>query len=160
MKYISEHGQLIHKSEGSGSFKVVNTIKSYYLSEEELKDIKLRKIKTNDFSKLMNEYFKSVKHKWEYEGVKYKKLDNFESDGREGSFTRGNLINNYEYDKLPKHDDGLILVYHWGRLYFFRVSYGGYRQGQLFDLKTKQFVRWTQAKHCAPVMNCDTKEII
>ena len=36
------------------------------------------------------------------------------------------------------------------RAYYFTVSYNGYKQGQLLDIKTKSFVR---AKHCAPILN-------
>jgi hypothetical protein len=135
----------------------LNTTDPYLLSDEDLKSMSIRKIKNQEFSRLMNKYFKTVKHTWYHNGVKFKKLENFET-------INGNLIGNYDWKSLPKHNCGVyghcLLVYHWGKLYYFTVSYNGYKQGQLLDIKTKSHVQWAQAKNCSPVKNCQDKKII
>lgn len=114
-----------------------------------------KKIKRAEFSRLMNLYFKDIKHKWTYDGKNFKKLANFESESPD-----------YDHLKVPTHRiekysrTNLYLVYHWGRVYFFTWSYNGYAQGQLICTKTMSLVRWAKAKHCAPIMNTDNKVIV
>lgn len=155
-RYIDNKNRLIHKSE-LGTYRVLNSTNPYIITEEEFNNSEPSKIKNNEFSRLMNLYFKDVQHEWEWQETKFKKLPNFES-------SEYSLITNYDWKNLPKHDCGVygkcIIVYHWGRLYYFTVSYNGYWQGQLLDMRTKSFVRWAQAKHSAPVKNCDTNQII
>ena len=47
-KYISEYGQLIHKSEETGSYKVLNIDKPYFLSAKSLATLLLLKVMLRD----------------------------------------------------------------------------------------------------------------
>jgi len=134
------------------------------LTLEEFNLLNPKEVKKQEFCRLMNEYYKNVKHSWEYEGKKFRKLDNFEAKNY-------SLSANYDLGKdVPYHDlsDGnkwhykknLILVYHWDRIYYHTISYGGYKQGQLLDPKTLNGVRWAQLKHCAPIFDVELKKII
>jgi hypothetical protein len=109
----------------------------------------LTEIKREEFSRLMNIYFKDIHEEWEYNGEHFRSLDNFTGEG-------SSLISNYDFKSLPKHDCGVygtcLLVYHCGRLYYFTLSYNGYKSGQLLDMKRQTAVRWAQAKHCAPIV--------
>ena len=130
------------------------------LSAEELSTLAKQEIKKQEFSRRLNEYFKQTPHSWEYEGVPFRKLDNFESN-------EVTSCANYNWQDIPKHQlpekrylGSLLLVYHWGRVYYFTWSYGGYPQGQLIDPRTLEIVRWAKPKHCAPILNEVTKQII
>lgn len=109
----------------------------------------------------MNIFFKNVKHEWTFNGVNYKKIDNFEALGY-------SLSDNYSLGKdVPfhiiedkKYFGNLILVYHWGKVYYHTISYNGYAQGQLICPRTFELVRWAQLKHCSPIFNTITKKII
>jgi hypothetical protein len=118
-------------------------------------------IKKDEFSRLMNAYFKYVKHEWEFEGKTFKKIDNFEADDRSiiKNYILGKDIPWHNISKSESYKENVILVYHWGKVYYFTVSYNGYKQGQLIDPRTMNYVRWAQAKHCAPVFCKDTKQI-
>lgn len=128
------------------------------ISQENLPSMK--EIKKNEFSRLMNVFFKSVKHSWVHNGCKFRNLDNFESDG---TFLSTNYLlgKDIPYHEIPemKWLGSVILVYHWGKIYYCTVSYNGYKQGQLIDPYTKELVRWVQLKHCSPIFNEETKTI-
>jgi len=119
-----------------------------------------RELKKQDFSRLMNEYFRDVKHHWEYSGKKFRKMENFEQKGN-------SLSSNYQlgkqvpYHKLEKKEwlGNLILVYHWGRIYYHTISYGGEGVGQLVCPKTFNLLRWCRLKHCSPVFCITDKRI-
>lgn len=153
--YITDDNKLIHFNPETKVYKVMNTISrdDKRISPENLS---LHEIDKNKFSRLMNEFFKSVKHQWVYKSVRFRKLDNFDTNGYL-------LSKNYVLGKdVPYHDSSfgkVILVYHWGKVYYHTVSYNGYKQGQLIDINTNKIVRWAQLKHCAPIFNEDTKTI-
>ncbi|MEO6304841.1 MAG: hypothetical protein ABIP51_16895 [Bacteroidia bacterium] len=130
---------------------LVDKKKSNALTEEEFKTFEPVEIKRQEFSRLMNIFYKNIKDEWTYLGTNFRKLDNLEDD---------------DWMKQPKHYPlgwkfgTLVLVYHWGRAYYFTWSYNGYPQGQLVDIKTMHIVRWARPKNCAPIFNEKTKEII
>ena len=158
MKYYKSNNLLIQFNPETKIARIKNTIgKNKIISIDEFNSFEKTQIKKDEFSRLMNIFYKDIKHNWEYENQKYKKLPNFESKDY-------SLITNYDFNKLPKHDCGVygkcLLVYHWGKIYYFTVSYNGYEQGQLLDIKTKSSVRWARAKHCAPILNITKNKII
>jgi hypothetical protein len=160
MKYYKTDKFLIIFNPETKVARIKNNVgmKSSILPFEEFQNLEKTEIKKNKFFELLNIYFKSVKDKWVFEYTPYRKLDNFEVDSI-GS------PSNYQWKNIPKHNMGgyigdVILVYHHGRVYYFSWSYGGYPQGQLFDIKTKEFVQWCKPKNCAPILNEDTKEIV
>ena len=143
-------------------YKLMNTIEKIdtRISLDGFKLLNPKEIKRDEFSRLMKIFFKSVKHKWTFEHSHFKKLDNFEEKGY-------NLSANYTLGKdIPYHTiegkeyfGNLILVYHWGKVYYHTISYNGYPQGQLICPKTFSLVRWARLKNCSPIFNIDTKKI-
>lgn len=139
----------------TGIYRKRNTTDWICLNEDEFKALgEARRIKREEFSRLMNIFFKSFKHKWVFNGKNYRKLGNFEDTIYKANEIPRHRIKGYEYL------GNLVFVYHWGRVYFFTWSYNGYQQGQLICPKTMRLVRWARAKHCAPIMNIDSKVII
>ena len=162
MKYYKNDERLIQFNPETGIYKVRNTIsknvEDKVLPLEVFNLLDKTQIKKDEFCRLMNIYFKNIKHSWEYDHSFFRKLDNFEESG-------SNLSSNYNLGKdVPYHEigryDKYILVYHWGRVYYHTISYNGYKQGQLIDPKTMQIVRWAQLKNCAPIFNEGTKKIV
>lgn len=158
--YKTECNKLIQFNPETGVYKQRNlTSKTVVFSKEVFESMKSKQIKRDEFSRLMNIYFKDVNHSWTFEGKSYRKLDNFEDSGYR-------IISNYNGGSdIPRHKTGsmayddMILVYHWGKVYYFTISYNGYKQGQLVDTKTLSHVRWAQAKHCAPIFDETRKKI-
>lgn len=157
--YLMKNGDLVQHNEATNVYKIRNNIKHIdtRITEEFFQENLDKQIKRSEFSRLMNIYFKNVKHTWKFEHTDYEKAENFESSGY-------SLSINHDVSKMPRHGEGyfndLIMVYHWGRVYYHTVSYNGYKSGQLMDIKTGNFVRWAQLKHCAPVRNVNTKKLI
>lgn len=110
----------------------------------------LHEIKRDEFSRLMNVWFKATTHEWEYNGEKFKKLPNIESNSRY-------FCTNYQDVDFGPYPTP---VYHWGRIYLFTWSYNGYPQGQLIDIRTGKYVRWAKSKHCAPIFNVTRNKIV
>lgn len=161
--YISEDQNiLIQFNPETGVYKQRNhsSKELKHFTEKEFKSLNPKQIKRQEFSRLMNIHFKNVKHSWKYDHSHFRKLPNFESSDY-------NLIINYNLKDIPKHRiEGkeylgeLLLVYHWGKVYYFTLSYNGYAQGQLICPTTHQLVRWARARHCAPIFNEGTKKIM
>lgn len=166
--YVTEDDKLYQFNPQTGVYKLRNTVERIdkRIAPTEFSKLKKREIKRDEFSRLMNIYFKNVKHKWVFEGKKYRKLPNFESNTYSYS-------DNYKLGTdVPYHDINLkgksyyylknmLLVYHWGRLYYHTVSYNGYPQGQLITIDEKhEFVQWCRLRNCAPVFCIDDKRII
>jgi len=163
MKYFKTNNDLlVQYNTETNVYKIRNTIskENHILSKEEFEALNPIQIKKDKFCQQMNIYFKNVKHEWIHEGVRFRKIDNFEKSDY-------NNCTNYIWKDIPKHHlkdkpyfGELILVYHWGRVYYFTFSYNGYPQGQLIDTKTFDLVQWAKPKHCAPIFNIDTKQIV
>jgi len=144
-------------------YRLGNTILEKYrvIPVDEFESYNTTEIKNAEYSRLMNIYFSNVKHEWEFEGVKHRKLDNFEENGI-------SLSANYQIGKdVPFHQIGiynyqkkLILVYHWGKVYYHTVQYNGDGVGQLICPYTHEYVRWAKLKHCSPIFNTVTKKIV
>ena len=164
MKYFKTSDFLIQFNPETSVYKIRNTISTdvndKVISEEKFNSLSPTQIKKTEFCRLMNIFFKNVKHEWVYNHTHFKKLDNFE----ESEFS---LSSNYIIGKdIPIHLVGTgtykqrcILVYHWGRVYYHTISYGGYKQGHLIDLNTFDFVQWARLKNCSPIYNENTKII-
>lgn len=158
MNYFKTENKLIQYNPETKIYKIRNNVKnSIVLTIEEFKSLNAQKISKQNFCEEMNLYFKNVSNTWTFEGKEYRKLDNFES-------SMYNFSNNYIIGKdIPYHDinnQKVILVYHWGKVYYHTISYNGYKQGQLICPYTFKYVQWSQLKHCAPVFDIKTKQII
>jgi hypothetical protein len=161
MKYYQIEDKLYQLNPETKVVRLRNTTEKVDLIQyDEFVKWEKREIKKQDFSRLMNEYFRDVKHHWEYDGKKFRKMDNFEKKGY-------SLSANYElgkqvpYHKLEKKDwlGNLILVYHWGRIYYHTISYNGEGVGQLVCPRTYNLLRWCRLKHCSPVFCITDKRI-
>lgn len=160
MNYYKADDKLIQYNSETDVYKIRNVIDgSGVITAEEFKSLNPQKLSKQKFCQEMNVFFKHVDHEWEFQGEKYRKLDNFEASERR-------LSANYIIGKdIPYHQIGLfkdtvILVYHWGRVYYHTISYNGYKQGQLICPNTNKILRWAQLKHCAPVFNVTRKKIM
>lgn len=163
MKYFkTKEGRLIQFNSETNTYKFRDHIShdDPRISIDEFNNMNCQQIKKDVFSRLMNEYFRDVKHSWIYQGTKFRKIDNFEK-------SKFSVSSNYIIGKdIPLHEledkkyfGKLVLVYHWGRIYYHTISYGGYPQGQLINPSTFELVRWAQLKHCSPIFNETTKKI-
>lgn len=120
----------------------------------------LIEISKQEHGKLLNEYFKNITHEWEYQGVKFRKLPNFESNGY-------NLpIYPVKWSNMPKHkEEGVmfpmeyILVYYRGKVKGCYINLNYYPRVQLFNLHETKY-RWTNITNVAPIQNMETKEVI
>ncbi len=161
MKYLkTECNKLIQYNQETNIYKIRNTIDHIdtRLTEQDILNLKYSFIKKQEFSRLMNLFFKNIKDEWKFDYSTYKKLDNFDST----NYILGgknNESNAVPYHKINEWYGNVILVYHWGKVYYHTISYNGYKQGQLICTKTFKLVRWANLKHCAPIMNISTKKI-
>ena len=139
-------------------FRVRNTTeRGKIITPDQFHELKPRELKNQRFSELMNIYFRDIKHEWVHDYSRYRKLPNFEVNHR-GSPT------NYKWEDLPKHQlpgwyGDMILVYHWGNIYYLQWSYNGYKSGQLADIYTQDHARWVRPQNCAPIFNIGTKKL-
>jgi hypothetical protein len=162
MKYYKTEGQLIQYNPETKVYKVRNNIERVdtRIATEDFEKLTKTEVKRNEFSRLMNVFFKDIKHHWVYDNTKFRKLPNFEASGSSlsSNYVLGKDVPYHKIEIMP-YVGNVVLVYHWGRIYYHTISYGGYAQGQLINPKTLEFVQWAQLKHCAPVFNIDTKKI-
>ena len=158
--YKTDCDKLVQYNENTDTFSIRNDIKlvDKRISFNEFLLLNSTIIKSQEFSRLMNIYFNSIKEKWVFEGSEYQSLDNFE-------FKDYNLSHNYIIGKeVPYHNPenkrNMVLVYHWGKVYYHDISYNGEMTGSLYDTKTLKSVQWCKLKHCAPIFNKLTKKIM
>jgi hypothetical protein len=162
--YKSGDNKLIQFNLETKIYKLRNNIEKIdtRISQEDFNNLNTIEIKRDKFSQLMNEYFRDLpKHQWQFDYNNFKKLPNFEAKN-------SSISDNYILGKdIPYHKiegkeylGNLILVYHWGRVYYHTISYSGYPQGQLINPKTLEIVRWAKLKNCAPIFNIERKKII
>lgn len=114
-------------------------------------------VKSTEFNRLLNIYFKDIHKEWDYKNNEYISMDNFKSDNLCLS-TNYKIGSEIPYHKVKDYD--MIFVFHHNKLYYHTISYGGYPQGQLYDIETEEFVGWCKLKHCAPVFNKTHKKIV
>jgi len=159
--FISECGKIIQHNKETETYTIRNNIKlkDKRISFDDFILLKTKKIGHQEYCRLMNMYFRDIKETWIFEGKEYQSLDNFER-------TNVSLSANYQVGKeIPFHDIGkikrnVILVYHWGHVYYHDLSYNGYKQGYLYDTKTLKPVQWCQLKNCAPIFDKQRKKIV
>ena len=90
IKYYKSKHILIQHNTKTNIIRLRNTINNNkILFKDEFDLLEKEQIKKDEFSRLMNIYFKSIKHSWDYHNEKFKKLPNFESNGYK-------LITNYD----------------------------------------------------------------
>lgn len=151
--YKTECGKLIRYNPETKIYLQVNIVEKIdrRISSEDFLKLKYVKLKKTKFYEYLNIYFKDVQHEWEHDGKIYRKLPNFSE--------------NFKIGDVPVHSDfkynnRLIFVYHHGKVYYHTISYNGYEQGQLVDIKTGKYLSWAQLKHCAPILCVTTNKII
>lgn len=154
-KYYIADDKLIKLNLNTNTYRLMNSIakESKSITLEQFNLLNAKEIKNCEFSRLMNIYFKNIKHEWTYNYSSYKKLDNLDD----------NLLMYYKMGKYNLNDtylSNLKLVYHWGKVYY--LLYGGQYapKGQLIDIKTGNILRWVHIKNVAPIINTNTKQIM
>lgn len=115
-------------------------------------------IKKEKFSQLLNKHYANIHEEWIFNHSPYRSLDNFISENRQ-------ISSNYKIGtEVPLHQIrnkiNALLVYHNGGVFYHDISYGGNRQGKLYNTKTENFVGYTALKNCAPIFNINTKKIV
>ena len=164
--YKTDCKKLIQYNENTDTFSIRNETKKVdkRISINEFRLLNTTIIKSQEFCRLMNIHFNSIKDSWMFDGTEYQSLDNFE-------YKDYNLSDNYNLGKEvpfheipsrynPDHKRNMILVYHWGKVYYHDISYNGEMTGSLYDTKTLKSVQWCKLKHCAPIFNKLTKKIM
>lgn len=106
-------------------------------------------IKRQEFSRLMNIWYANVDHRWKHDHSWFRKLPNFEST--DCSYTLGKSVPMHIFEN--QYPPKLILVYHWGKVYYHTISYNGEDVGLLICPYTMNAVRWAKLKHCAPIFD-------
>jgi len=155
MKYYQTTcGKLVKHFEEKDFFVVTNDVKlkDKHLSVEEFEKMQKTQIKNQIYSKLMNDYYRTVKESWSFEHKNYRNLANFSPD-IEYNMPRHNI------DGLP-YKDRLIMVYHWGKRYYYLSNHNSNGRGQLICTKSHKVVRWARLKNCAPIFDEDLKRIV
>lgn len=165
MKYYISNDLLIKENPKTKTIRVCNrtnkiNVDKYIITPEEFSNMEKQQLKKSKFYELINNWFSGVKHEWEFNNKLFRKLDNFESDNNKisSNYILGKDIPYHEISSKP-YLGKVILVYHCGRVYYHTVSYNGYPQGQLIDLKNLQLVKWTRLKNCAPIFDVGLKKI-
>ena len=149
---------LIQHNPETGVYRIRNTIAkgNKTITKEEFELQEPIKIKHQKFCEKVNEFFRHINHGWEYENTYFRKLDNFDKDGKSSGFS---------YWDLPKHSQGrdyldtLGLVYHWGRVYYFLYGGNYCPRGQLLDVNTLNVLQWVHIRNVAPIFNTETKTL-
>lgn len=162
MKYFLnlDNQDLIQYNPETQVYKKRNTIERSD-SRIDIQGLNIKKLNKDNYCRLMNIFYKNVDHSWVYDNKNFMKMPNFKE-------TEHQLSSNYVFGKdVPFHKiegkewlGNVILVYHWGKVYYHTISYGGYKQGQLIDTVNYNLVRWAQLKHCSPILNIDTNKIV
>jgi hypothetical protein len=162
MKFYTSNNLLIRENPETKIIRVCNrtnkiNIDNHIITSDEFSQMEKKQVKKDKWSELMNNWFRSVKHEWIHDFSNFRKLDNF--DFRLSSnYLLGKDVPYHKLENKPYYGN-LVLVYHWGKIYYHTVSYNGYPQGQLMDINTFKFVKWTRLKNCAPIFNVNTKKI-
>ena len=164
MRYYISNDLLIKENPETKTFKVCNrtnkiNVDKYIITPDEFSQMEKKQLKISKFGELLNNWFREIKHEWVHEHTNYKKIDNFEAD--EHHISKNYILGkDVPYHKLDNFNyRNVIFVYYHGHVYYHTISYGGFPQGQLVDIKTLETVKWTRLKNCSPVFNINTKKI-
>ena len=163
--YITEDELLIKENPDTKIIRVCNrtnkiNVDKYIITPEDFSNINKKQLKNSKWNELLNNWYRDVKHEWVHDHSYFRKLDNFQSDGHSisANYKLGKDIPLHKIEGKP-HFGNVVLVYHQGNVYYHTVSYNGYAQGQLIDVRTLNLGKWTRLKNCAPIFNINTKKI-
>jgi len=161
MRYYKAGEDLIQYNPETNVYKKRNNIQliDTRISKEVFDSLTKNQIGHQEFCRLMNIYFKDIKHEWKHDHSYFRKLDNFETDGYSlsSNYVLGRDVPYHTIEGKP-YFGRVIMVYHWGHVYYHTISYNGYAQGQLINPKTLELVSWARLKNCAPIFNEGTKK--
>jgi len=164
--YKTSCGKLIQYNKVTDTFSIRNEIKKVdkRISINEFLLLNSTIIKSQEFSRLMNIFYNSIKESWIFEGTEYQSLDNFERKdyNLSANYNIGKEVPFHEIPSKynPEYKKNMILVYHWGKVYYHDISYNGEVTGSLYDTQTLNSVQWCKLKNCAPIFNKSTKKIM
>lgn len=147
--YLTKDNNVIkYNSETEKYVLQTTTDKNRIVSKEDFALLSVERIKKVKAFELINTYFRTVKHRWIYEGVRFRKLDAFEK-----SIPISQPLHACgEY----YHTQG-YLVYHNGSIFYACLDSDG--RYYLICPTTKKFVKRTSYKNLCPVFNMDECKI-
>lgn len=126
------------------------------VSEEDFNNANPVKISKNEYLRLLNKYFNSTKHSWDYNGEKFIKLDNFEENLL--GYTIGKNLPIHKINN-GYHGNYFMVIYH-NKLYYTFFSGNYFPRMHLCDLNGYFTGKWTHIKNLAPIFNKTTKQIV
>ena len=113
--------------------------------EDKLEFSNLEKIGKIEYNRLMNERYKTIHERWEFNGEFFKNLSCFETFEEYLQLKR--IETKYYFTRT---------VYHQGDVY---QSFDN-GDGKLILMQNGEWVKRTSYRNCAPIQNIKTKEII
>lgn len=152
MHYYQAKNKLIQYSPIHNTYRIMNTLdKNNLLSKEEFNSLEPKQLDKDLFYKLMNQYYRDIKLEWEFEGERFRKLDNFDKKGNSSGIN---------VKDLPHHT---VEIYKNAKLVFYRglVYYllHEYPRCILYFTNGKGCIR-TSITNIAPIFNVTKKEIV
>lgn len=123
------------------------------LTETEFAAIEPRLIDKKTYLEQVNEFFAKTPHKREYEGVIFKRLENFQVNEKEISNYNKSEMKIYIIDNIKYR----CVMYHNRLVYAHFISP---TKTRLLSRNIHEFIGYTHIKNLAPVLNLKTKEMI
>lgn len=155
MEYFKSGTQLISRIIGSSVYNIKNNIglKVTSYTKEEFDNMPKKNLNKTQFFEEVNNYFRNYKETWDYEGERFRAMENFELNEK-------GEITNYEFDSLPKYyitlngvSTQVIFIYNKGRVFYVDVSEENLSIVKMIDATTHEALTFVRLKNCCPVMN-------
>lgn len=162
MNYYESGKLLLSHNLDTQVVRVRNIIgaKKLIFTMEEFDKMPKTLLKKERFNELLNNHFRNSREDWEKDGVKFRSMENFDTD------KLGNLTN-YTFSKLPKYYIDtkdyyaeVTLVYHQGRVYYMEWGTPGSERCRLIDAINYTLLKWVRPRNCSPVMNLTKRCIV
>ena len=115
--------------------------------EDKLEFSNLERIGKIEYNRLMNERYKTIHERWEFNGEFFKNLPCFET-----------FKEYFQLDRTETNNFITRTVYHQGDVYQSYDNDNSY--GTLILMQDGKYVKRTSYKNCAPIQNLKTKKII
>lgn len=155
MEYYKSGTQLISRIIGLSTYTIKNNIgaKVTSYSQEEFDKMPKKKLNKTQFYEELNNYFRNYKETWDYNGERFRAMENFELN------EKGEIIN-YPFGNLPKGcitlkgtDIPVVFIYNKGKVFYVDVKDKDLSIVRLFDATTHEPLTFVRLKNCSPVMN-------
>lgn len=161
MEYFKSGSQLISRIEESNTYTVKNNIgvKVRTYTKEQFDAMPKKKMHKTQFNEELNSYFKNYKETWEWEGEKFRAMENFELNSKDE-------ITNYIVDSIPTWNrmingvlSKLMFIYNKGKVFYLNLTSLHKGIATLIDATTFEELSYVRLKNCCPVMNLTKRSI-